>query len=45
MQNPNGTFIKPAQGAEIGAVIGLVGGAVVGALVPSHKTIYLVKPQ
>jgi hypothetical protein len=45
LQNPNGTFIKPAQGAEIGAVIGLVGGAAVGALVPTHKTIYLVKPQ
>ncbi len=44
-QNPNGTLIKPAQGAEIGAVLGLVGGAVVGALVPSHKTIYLAKPQ
>jgi hypothetical protein len=45
LQNPNGTFIKPSQGAEIGAVIGAVGGAVVGALVPSHKTIYLAKPQ
>jgi hypothetical protein len=43
LQNPNGTFIKPGQGAAIGAVFGLVGGAVVGALVPSHKTIYRVK--
>ena len=44
-QNPNGTLIKPAQGAEIGAVLGLVGGAVIGALVSSHKTIYQVKSQ
>jgi hypothetical protein len=45
LQNPNGTFIKPGQGAAIGAVIGLIGGAVVGVLLPSHKTIYRVKPQ
>jgi hypothetical protein len=43
LQNPNGTFIKPGQGAAIGAVLGLVGGAVVGALIPSHKTIYDAK--
>ena len=43
LQNPNGTFIKPGQGAAIGAVFGLVGGAVVGAVWPSHKTIYRVQ--
>src|ERR1019366_7410972 len=32
-----------AAGALSGLVVGLVGGAVVGVLVPSHKTIYLVK--
>jgi hypothetical protein len=45
LQNPNGTFIKPGQGAAIGAVLGLVGGAVVGAVFPSHKTIYRVKAR
>jgi hypothetical protein len=39
--------LAPGRGipAAFGGVIGLIGGAVVGALVPSHRTIYLVKPQ